>query len=152
MKAIKRIVLDSWAILAWLQGVRGGEVVRDLLAWVEGDEAAGKRVRKRFEEKLEKPKLFINLINLGEVFYILGRRTGKRRAQETIEEIKASVIEAVPVSEKLVFEAAVLKIKYPIAYTDGFALATTVAKGGALITGDPELQDAKEVPILWIGE
>ena len=36
--------LDSWAILAWLQGEPAGEVVRDLIAWSQGDGAAGDRV------------------------------------------------------------------------------------------------------------
>ena len=147
-----QVVLDSWAILAWLQGEPGGALVRDLLGWAEGDVAAGGRVRKRLGKDLKRPKIYVSVINLGEVFYILGRRVGERKARETIEEIKASAIEIVPVSEEHVFEAASLKIKYPIAYADGFALAAVIAQGGALVTGDPELKDMKEVPIIWIGE
>jgi predicted nucleic acid-binding protein len=147
-----QVVLDSWAILAWLQGEPGGALVRDLLGWAEGDAAAGGRVRKRLGKELKRPKIYVSVINLGEVFYILGRRVGERKAREAIEEIKAGVIEIVPVSEELVFEAASLKIKYPIAYADGFALASAIAKGGILVTGDPELKEVKEVPIIWIGE
>jgi len=40
------------------------------------------------------------------------------------------------------------KIKYPIAYADGFALACAIAQGGVLVTGDPKLKDVKEVPII----
>ena len=148
----ERIVLDSWTILAWLQGENMGAVVRDLLNWADGDEAAGKKVRARWGEEVRGPKLLISLINLGEVFYILGRRRGEREARETVEEIKSSAVEVVPVSEELIFEAASLKIKYPIAYADGFALATAVVLGGSLLTGDPALQGVKEIPILWIGK
>jgi len=147
-----RVVLDSWAILAWLQGEPGGALVRDLLGWAEGDAVAGERVRGCLGKELNRPRLFVSIINLGEVFYILGRRVGERKARETIEEIKAGVIEVLPVSEELVFEATSLKIKYPIAYADGFALAAAIAQGGALVTGDPELKDMKEVPIIWLGE
>jgi len=147
-----RVVLDSWAILAWLQGEPGGALVRDLLGWAEGDAVAGERVRGCLGKELNRPRLFVSIINLGEVFYILGRRVEERKARETIEEIKAGVIEVLPVSEELIFEAASLKIKYPIAYADGFALAAAIAQGGALLTGDPELKDMKEVPIIWIGE
>lgn len=147
-----RVVLDSWAILAWLQGEPGGALVRDLLGWAEGDTAAGGRVRKRLGKDLKRPKIYVSIINLGEVFYILGRRVGEREARETIEEIKAGVIEVLPVSEEHVFEAASLKIKYPIAYADGFALAAAIAQGGALVTGDPELKDTREVPIIWLGK
>jgi len=149
---MERIVLDSWAILAWLQGEDTGEIVRDLISWVDGDGAAGKKVQTRWAEGIRPPKLFVSLINLGEVFYILGRRRGEKEARETVEEIKSSVIGVVPVSEQLVFEAASLKIKYPIAYADSFALATTMALSGALVTGDPELRSVEEIDILWIGE
>ena len=148
----ERIVLDSWAILAWLQGELAGAIVRDLLKWAEGDEAAGEGGRERLGGESRRPKLLISLINLGEIFYILGRRRGEQEALATIEEIKASEIDVVPVTERLVFEAAQLKIKYPIAYADSFALAVTRASGGSLVTGDPELRNAKEVPILWIGK
>lgn len=143
--------LDSWAILAWLQGEPAGEVVRDLIAWSHGDEVAGDRVKRRLGGELEQPKLFVNLVNLGEVFYLLGRRRGEREAWETIEEIRA-LVEVVPASEQLVFEAPSLKIKYPIAYADAFALATAKALGGPLVTGDPELKNLREVPLIWIRE
>jgi len=63
-------------------------------------------------------------------------------------------VEVVPVSEQLVlvFEAASLKIKYPIAYADAFALATAKAMRGPLVTGDPGLKGLREVPLIWIGE
>lgn len=147
----ERIVLDSWAILAWLQGESAGAIVRDLLGWADGDETSGKRVRSRWGDEMSRPGLFVSLINLGEVFYILGRKKGEREARETVEEIKGSVIGVVPVSEELIFKAALFKIRYPLAYADGFALATAVAVGGALITGDPELRNVEETPILWIG-
>ncbi|MBC7345364.1 MAG: type II toxin-antitoxin system VapC family toxin [Clostridia bacterium] len=146
-----RLSLDSWAILAWLQGEPAGEVVRDLIAWSQGDEGAGERIKKELGGDLERPRLFINLVNLGEVFYLLGRRRGEREARETVEEIKAYV-EVVPASEQLVFEAASLKIKYPIAYADAFALATAKAIGAPLVTGDPEFKGLHEVPLIWIGE
>ncbi len=149
---MERIVVDSWPILAWLQGEHTGEIVRDLISWADGDGAAGKKVQKRWGEGMRPPKLFINLINLGEVFYILGRRRGEKEARETIEEIKSSAIRIVPVSEQLVFEAVSLKIKYPIAYADSFALATTMALSGALVTGDPELRSVEEIDILSIGK
>jgi len=38
--------LDSWAILAWLQGESAGEVVRDFIAWSQGDGAAGSRAKR----------------------------------------------------------------------------------------------------------
>lgn len=144
-----RIVLDSWAILAWLQGEPAGEVVRDLVAWAEGEAKATPRLQERLGRIPKKPKL---LVNLGEVFYLLGRRRGEPKAGETVREIMAGPIEVVPASEEIVFAAALLKIQHPIAYADGFALATAESLGAALLTGDPELKGLAEAPILWIAE
>jgi predicted nucleic acid-binding protein len=149
---IEQLVLDSWAILAWLQGEPQGALIRDLFRWAEGDKAVERRLREHFGRELGKPKLFVSVINLGEVFYILGRRKGEREARETVDEIRASLTEVLAVPEEIVFRAASFKIRYPIAYADGFALATAQAVGGALVTGDHELKGIRDVPIFWLGE
>jgi predicted nucleic acid-binding protein len=38
-----------------------------------------------------------------------------------------------------VLEAAHLKVGYPIAFADAFAVATATARGASLLTGDPEI-------------
>lgn len=151
MTQIERIVLDSWALLAWLQGEPKGALVRDLFSLAEGG-GARERLKGHFGIELGRPKLCANVINLGEVFYILGRKTGEREARKTIEEIKAVLSEVIPASEEIVFTAASFKIKYSIAYADGFALATAKVLKGALVTGDPELKGIKDVRILWLGD
>jgi len=147
----ERFILDSWAVIAWLQGELQGEIVRSLIGWVEGDEEAKGRVKRLLEEEVEELKLIINVINLGEVFYILGRRKGEQEAESTINELRATGIEVLPATDSLVFEAAALKIRHAMAYADAFAVATAKAQNGTLVTGDPELKDLKEIPILWIG-
>lgn len=34
------VTLDSWSVLAWLNGEPAGQVVRDLFRWASGDAAA----------------------------------------------------------------------------------------------------------------
>lgn len=148
----KRFILDSWAVLAWLQGEPQGGIVRSLIGWVEGDEEAKEKVKRLLGEEAGELKLFINVINLGEVFYILGRRKGEQEAKSTIDELRATGIEVMPATDSLVFEAAALKIRHKMAYADAFALATAKAQNGTLVTGDPELKGLEEIPILWIGE
>ncbi len=145
-----RLVLDAWAVLAWLQGEPSGAVVRDLVDWVEGDEAAGRRARRTLRLR-RRPNVFINIVNLGEVFYTLGRRRGEREARETLDEIRASSIEILPAPDSLVLRAASIKLKYPVAYADAFAAATALLKGASLVTGDPDLRALSDPPILWIG-
>lgn len=149
---VKVLVLDSWAVLAWLQGEPQGEIVRDLIGWVEGDEEAKGKAERLLGEEVGELKLIMNIINLGEIFYILGRRKGEQEAKSTVDELMATPIKILSVTDSLVFEAASLKIRHAIAYADAFAVATTKVQNGTLVTGDPELKGLEEIPILWIGE
>lgn len=146
-----RLVLDAWAVLAWLQGEPPGAVVRDLVDWAEGKAEAGRRVRRVVGVRLTRPELYISIINLGEVYYTLGRRRGDGEARATVEELRASSITTLPAPDRLVLQAAALKVRYTMAYADAFAVATAMAQRASLVTGDPELRGVKEVPIVWIG-
>lgn len=146
-----RLVLDAWAVLGWLQGEPTGAVVRDLVDWSEGSSSAGQRVRRAVRGRLTRPELFINIVNLGEVYYTLGRRRSEGEARATIEEIRASSITTLPAPDRLVLQAAALKVRYTMAYADAFAVATAMEHGARLVTGDPELRGVTEVPIVWIG-
>jgi len=148
---IETFVLDSWAVIAWLQGEPQGKVVRDLIGCFENDGESKEKVERLLGKEVQALRLVINVINLGEVFYILGRRRGEQEARSTIDELRATGIEVFPVTDSLVFDAASLKIRYTMAYADAFAAATAKAQSGILVTGDPELKDLKEISILWIG-
>lgn len=146
------LVLDAWAVLAWLRGESAGEAVRDLVAWAEGDTEAGERIRGRFADIDGEPTLSINLINLGEVFYILGRRYGEREADETLAALSQAPIEVTPASRRIVWGAARLKMTHPLSYADAIAASTAQSKDAGLVTGDPELQRLPDVSILWLGD
>lgn len=146
-----RLVLDAWAVLAWLQGEAPGAVVRDLVDWAEGKVEAGRRVRRAVGVRLGRPELFISIINLGEVYYTLGRRRGDDEARGTIEELRASSITTFPAPDRLVLQAAALKVRYAMAYGGAFAVATAMAQRASLVTADPVLRAVTEVPVVWIG-
>jgi predicted nucleic acid-binding protein len=146
-----RVTLDSWAILAWLQGEPAGILVGNLIAWCEGDKKRGEAVRHRFSGLSKPPPLFLNVINLGEVFYIVSRRKGKKEARNVVQQIKLAPITIVAASERMVIEAAGVKMRYPVAYADAFAVATAKTTQSALLTGDPELKEVAGVEIIWIG-
>ncbi|MDN5344395.1 MAG: hypothetical protein PWQ18_506 [Clostridia bacterium] len=148
---IDGITLDSWAVLAWLQGEKAGIFVKNLIAWCNGSASAAKEITPLLGQINKPPRIYLNLINLGEIFYIIGRKQGEREAKELINRLSLSTLEFVPVDYDLVIRAARLKIKYPIAYADAFAVATAVVTESALLTGDPELQDIADVKIIWLG-
>ena len=126
----ERFVLDTWAMLALLQG----------------EEPAAARVREVIESgQTFSTELYISMINLGEVYYRVMKTQNQDTAEETLEQILQLPIQAVSVSDELVFAAARLKWKYAIAYADAFAGALTQQKQARLVTGDPELYTLQNI-------
>lgn len=111
--------LDSWAVLRWLDG--------------EGPAAA------RVEAAIPSRPI-MSWINVGEVAYIVERRAGADRARHVVRALRPRLTLDVP-NEARVLEAAHLKAEYPMAYADAFAVATAIARGATLLTGDPEILD-----------
>ncbi len=129
-------VLDSFALLAFLNGEAGCERVRDLLA--EAQENA-------FE-------LLMNEINVGETYYILSRKRSPDKANYFIEIILPGLpICCVPNDYDQVIAAARLKAEYPLSYADCFAVETARREGATILTGDPEFKSVEHlVSIEWI--
>jgi predicted nucleic acid-binding protein len=77
-------------------------------------------------------------INLGEVSYIVERRAGADQARRVVRQLRPRLTLDLP-TEARVLAAAHLKAEYPMAYADAFAVATAIAHGAILLTGDPEI-------------
>ena len=100
-------VLDSYAVLAYLEAEPGSDRVRELLT----------------AAKSRKCRLFMCVVNLGEVIYIIERERGLPEAQDTLARIDELPIEIINVDRTLTLAAAHLKTVCPIAYADCFAAA-----------------------------
>jgi len=112
------VVLDSWAVLRYLEGT--GEAATAVAELLDGD------------------RPLMSWINLGEVHYVLRRLHGEDDASETVRDLR-DVIDARLPDERLVLDAARIKADQPMAYADAFAAALAVAQDAVLWTGDPEL-------------
>jgi predicted nucleic acid-binding protein len=77
-------------------------------------------------------------INVGEVAYVVERRAGADRSREVVRELRRLLNLDLP-TEKRVIEAARVKAGHRMAYADAFAVATALAHGADLLTGDPEI-------------
>ena len=77
-------------------------------------------------------------INLGEVHYVLRRVHGDTEATETVRDLRTVLDVRLP-DERLIIDAARIKVDYPMAYADAFAAALAVATDATLWTGDSEL-------------
>lgn len=118
--------LDSWAVLAWL----------------DGEEPAAEIVQGALDS--ERPA--ISWINLVEIEYRVRRQHGAQEAETVLNRLRELVDEELPGVARMRAVAA-LKADHPIALADCFAIATAAAKGATLITGDPEIiSRANEIP------
>lgn len=117
-------VLDAFAILAYLRGEPGAERVRQLLLSAQTGEI----------------RLFLCLVNYGEVLSISERQGGRPAAEEAIRIIDHLPLEIVPADRDLTFAAAHLKANHPLSYADAFAAALARQQDATLVTGDPEFQ------------
>lgn len=112
------VCLDSWAVLAWL----------------DGDEPAAAAVQEAFEA--ERP--WMSWLNVGEVAYQVERRHGAGEAAAVVRRLRAAVaLDDVTAGRALA--AAHVKAEHPIAFADCFAAATAAARDATLFTGDSEL-------------
>lgn len=114
------VCLDSWAVLAWL----------------DGDEPAAGAV----QEALDAERPWISWLNIGEVAYQVERRHGDDEASLVVGRLRA-FLALDDVTSDRVLAAAHIKASHPIAFADCFAAATAIARGATLFTGDPELLD-----------
>jgi len=119
-----RFVLDAWAVLALLQK----------------EEPAASRVKSLLEKAQKgRLRLFISIINLGEVYYSVGKTKSEADAQTTLDEFRQLEVEVVPASDERVFAAAHFKIHHSLSYADAFAASTANEFSAVLVTGDPKL-------------
>jgi ribonuclease VapC len=131
---VKTRVLDSWAVLEWIGGRQPAtEAVAKLLA----------------ESEAGTTRLFMSAINVGEVYYFLRKHHSEELAESWRESSRTlpATIE-VPTA---VWDAALLKGRYPIAYADGFAAALARKHQCPLVTGDAELRSVADLELEWIG-
>ncbi len=81
-------------------------------------------------------------INLGELFYVMVRRTSVDEANALVDDLRAKVALDVATPAR-VLQAATIKADHAMSYADAFAVATAQAHGAVLLTGDPEILDAR---------
>lgn len=118
------VCLDSWAILAWL----------------DGEEPALTRVESALPERP-----VVSWVNLVEVYYRLQRDHGRDQADTTTGALRAALAPDLPGTARMI-EVARLKARAPIALGDCFAAVTAGAHGLPLLTGDPELITLTDPP------
>jgi predicted nucleic acid-binding protein len=128
-------ILDTWAMLAYLDGEPAAPLVRQVL-----------RLARR-----KRAIVLFSLINYGESLYVIEREHGLQQAQRAIGIIDQLAVQVVPADRLLVFEAAHVKARHPISYADSFCVALARRHHGRVMTGDREFAAVEsEVGIEWL--
>jgi PIN domain nuclease of toxin-antitoxin system len=130
-------LLDSFALLTYLNGERGAMRVQDVLA------------QARYQEC----RLIMSMINLGEVLYITERCRGLPAVSKVQALVESLPLEICEVSRDLIFDAAHIKAHHAISYADAVAVATAIREDAVVLTGDPEYKAVADlVQVEWLGE
>ena len=135
MPDLPAYVLDSFAFIAYLE-----------------DEPAALRVQNLLGDAMKnKCRVYISIINLGEVLYSVERRNGLAKTQETLALIQGLPIEILPADNQTVLAAAHIKANYPISYADAFVVVAAQKLNGTIMTGDPEFEEITQLAkIEWL--
>jgi predicted nucleic acid-binding protein len=121
------IVLDSWAVLRFLENA---QPAADLVAAL-----------------LDEQRPLMSWINLGEVHYVVRRAHGEGAATETVRDLRDVLDVRLP-DERTVLDATRIKSDHPMAFADAFGAALAITERATLWTGDPELLVA-DSPWQW---
>ncbi len=129
------VVLDSYALLAFLYQEKGCKEIGDLI-----------------EKALENGSpLLICAVNWAEIRYVVERKSGVSSWDKNRLKIMSLPIEIVPVDQELAEIAGKIKASKKMSLADCFASALAKQRKGEIYTGDPEFKALEpEWKIVWL--
>lgn len=93
----------------------------------------------------------MNVVNLGEVYYVLSRRKGVDVANIAVALLKREPITFVVADERPALMAGRIKAFHKLSYADTFAAATAIDLDAVLLTGDDEFKSVEDkAKIEWL--
>ena len=131
----RAIVLDSWAVIAYMSDENIGEKVAEIMA-------------DAHENKIP---IKMSIINVGEVWYSVARQTTENDAAQAINELHELGIEFVDADWETTMIAAAYKSKNKMSYADCFAAALAKRDRAELVTGDREFKEVEsDIKVNWL--
>jgi predicted nucleic acid-binding protein len=128
-------VLDSWAVISFLEGEPGANVVEKIL----------------LESLQQSTQLMMTTVNLGEVWYNIARRYSSDVADQAVAQVRSLGVDVISADWDLTYQAAKFKVRGGISLADCFAAALALIEGAALVTGDLEFKQVEDQVIIeWI--
>ncbi len=131
----KAYVLDTWAVIAYLEDEPSAPQIADLIA-------------SAHEEGIP---VYITVVNAGEVWYHIAREVSEEDAHSSIKELRDLRIQFVDADWELTQEAARFKSQNKMSYADCYAAGLAKEKKADLVTGDKEFKPLDgEIKISWV--
>ena len=124
---MKKIVLDSYALIAMFLDEDGADFVKQIL--IDGNTGTH--------------ELHITSYNMGEVYYMIWRKNSKKQAEVCWHAMKDLHLFITEPTLDLTFTAATLKATHKLSYADAHAAALAINLNAVLITGDKEFDNLK---------
>ncbi len=134
-KKPKAYVLDTWAVIAYLEDEPSAQQIADLIATAH-------------EESIP---VYMTVVNVGEVWYTIAREVSEADANGSIKELRDLRIQFVDAGWDLTQEAARFKSQNKMSYADCYAVALAKSYKADLMTGDGEFKVVEDqVKIQWV--
>lgn len=134
-KKPKAVVLDSWAVIAYLEDEPAAEKVADIISDAHEQEIP----------------LLMTVVNAGEVWYIVAREASSADADASIKQLRDLGIEFVDADWELAKDAGHFKSKNKMSFADCFAAALAKQRKAHLATGDTEFRQVEsDMTIIWL--
>ncbi len=132
-------VLDACSLIAFFNDEEGADKVEDLLR----------------KAKAEKVTLYMNKLNILEVYYGVYRDDGEEAADETLSRIlELPILIVDDLSDAVLKESGRLKAGYSISLADSIALGEAKVRNAQLVTADHHefdpLEEKDEAKFCWI--
>jgi uncharacterized protein len=134
-KKARAYVLDTWAVIAYLEDEPSGEHVEDLIA-------------TSHEEQIP---IYMSVVNVGEIWYTVAREVSEEEADASVKLLRDLRIQFEDADWTLTQEAARFKSLNKMSYADCYAAALAKIKKADLVTGDTEFKPLDgEIKISWL--
>jgi predicted nucleic acid-binding protein len=134
-KKAKALVLDTWAVIAYLEDEPSAQQIADLIATAHEEETP----------------VYMSVVNVGEVWYTIAREISEGDANGSIKELRDLRIQFVDADWELTQEAARFKSQHKMSYADCYAAALAKSFKADLVTGDGEFKTVEnQVKIQWV--
>jgi len=122
----KIFVLDACALIALVKNEEGANIVADIYRSANNGSVG----------------LYINRINLLEVYYGFYRDKGKEYALDIMKQVEASSVLISEFDRDILLEAGRLKATYKFSLADSIVIAQTILLNGFILTSDHHEFDA----------